>query len=49
MAGYMNVVGAVTIIAIEPGLECIVQLLMTLSSNFHLTLTVIKILKSLKL
>ena len=47
LPGHMNVAGAITIILIEPVLVCIAKLLMVLSSNFKLTLIVIKILKSL--
>ena len=47
MPEHMNVAGAITIIAIEPVLVCIAKLLMVLSSNFKLTLIVLKIFKSL--
>jgi hypothetical protein len=45
----MSVAGDDIIIAIEPVSGCIVQLLTTLSYNFHLTLAVIKILKSFEI
>ena len=38
MPEHMSVAGAITIIVIEPVLECIVQLLMVLLCNFESTL-----------
>jgi hypothetical protein len=45
MPEHMSVAGAVTIIAIEPVLECTVQLLMVPSCNPKLMFSVLRILK----
>ena len=47
MPEHMSVAGGDTTIAIEAVLVCTAKLLMVLSSNFKLTLIVLKILKSL--